>query len=76
MFLVWSHFNVVGPDSGLYGGWVVEALHVGEVWDVECGDVVGGCEGEVGKFAVLSYIWTVSEVELVVTNESVEREAY
>lgn len=45
VFLVRGHFDVVGADGRLDFGRVVEAFDVGEVRDVEGGDVVAGCVG-------------------------------
>lgn len=45
VFLVRGDFDIVGSDAGLVFVWVVEALDVVEVADVEGGDVVGGREG-------------------------------
>jgi hypothetical protein len=52
VLLVGGDLDVVRPDGGLDGVWVVEALHVVKVGDVERGDVVCGCEGEVGEAAI------------------------
>ena len=52
VFLVRGDLDVMGPDRRLHFVWVVEALDVVEVGDVERGDVVGCCEGEVGVFCV------------------------
>ena len=45
VLLVGGDFDVVGTDGGLNGVWVIEALGVVEVGDVERGDVVSGCDG-------------------------------
>lgn len=43
----------MGADGGLHLVGVVEALDVGEVADVQSGDVVGQGQGEVGEAAIL-----------------------
>ena len=45
VLLVRSDLDVVRTDGGLNGVWIVEALGVVEVGDVERGDVVSGCDG-------------------------------
>jgi hypothetical protein len=53
MFLVRSDFDVMRSDCWLDGVWVVKSLDVAKVSDVEGGDVVVCCEGEVCIFSVL-----------------------
>lgn len=53
VFLVGRYFDVVRSDCGLDFVRVVETLDVREIGDVEGGDVVCCCEGEVGVFSVL-----------------------
>jgi hypothetical protein len=62
VFLVGGDFDVVGSDGGLDCGGVVETLDVAEVRDVERGDVVVGCEGEVGEAAVFGDVGAVKKV--------------
>lgn len=52
VLLVGRDLDVMRADGGLDSIRVVEALDVGEIGDVESGDVVGGREGEIGKFAI------------------------
>jgi hypothetical protein len=53
VFLVRSDFDVMRSDCWLDGVWVVESFNVAEVRDIEGGDVVVCCEGEVCVFSVL-----------------------
>lgn len=59
VLLVRGELDVVRAEGGLFLVWVVEALDGVEVGDVEGGDVVGGCEGEVGEAAVLGDVGAV-----------------
>jgi hypothetical protein len=56
VLLVWRDLDVVGPDGWLDSVRVIQALDVVEVRDVESSDVICGCEGEIGVFAVLGNI--------------------
>lgn len=53
VLLIWGELEVVGSESWLVLIWVVEALDVVQVGDVEGGDVVCGSEGDCKVSAVL-----------------------
>lgn len=59
VFLIWCYFDIVRSDGWLNGIGVVESFDVVEIGDVERGDVVCGCEGEVGEFSVLGEVGAV-----------------
>jgi hypothetical protein len=53
VLLVRGDLDVVGSDGRLDRVWIVETDDVVQVRDVESGDVIGGCQGEVGEAAIL-----------------------
>lgn len=56
VFLIRRDFDIMRSDSWLDGGWIVEALDVGQVANVKRGDMVSGCKCEVRVFPVLGYV--------------------
>lgn len=58
MLLVRSDLDVVGTHGGLVLVGIIQALDVVQVGDVQGGDVVGGCEGQVEETTVLTDVGT------------------
>ena len=62
VLLIWCDLDVVRSDSWLSNGRIIETLDVGEVADVEGGDVVVCSECEICEFPVLSDVGAGREV--------------
>jgi len=54
MFPIQGNFNVMRTNGRLNGIGIIETLDIVEVGDVEGSYAIIGCNGEVGKFAVLA----------------------
>ena len=54
--LVGSDLNVVGTNGGLDLIRIIETLDIGQIGDIERGDVVGGRESQVDELAILGEI--------------------
>lgn len=50
------------PQDALVFGAVVESLHVVEVRDIECGDVITEGEGEISELSVVGDVRVDSEI--------------
>lgn len=59
VLLVGRHLDVVRADGGLILIRVIEPLHVVQVADVQCGNVVGGGQGQVDEISILGEVGTV-----------------
>jgi hypothetical protein len=58
MLLVRSDLDVVGTHGGLVLVGVIQALDIVQIGDVQGGDVVGGCKGQVEETTVLTDVGT------------------
>jgi hypothetical protein len=62
VLLIRADVDVVRSGNTLVCIWIIQSLDVVEVGDVEGGDVVAQCQGEVGEFAVVGDVGVDGEI--------------